>query len=95
MRRPSPLRALSRVFRWLGPWAVVLAISLAIAHTAEAVLPPTVTRDLTFETEGVMARVNCPSETNRRDMYVEIGSLQDIQTLEEALCEVRVYPEDQ
>jgi hypothetical protein len=41
------------------------------------------------EGAGVLTRVNCPTDPNTAEHEVLITSLQDLQTLEERLCEMR------
>ena len=102
--RPStPLHPLYLVIRWLAPWAVVLAMSTVIAHTADALLIPSnsvevVASDparptqvqtlVALEPEGVLTRVNCPADADTAVHEVLIISLQDLQALEAGRCEM-------
>jgi hypothetical protein len=83
---------------------VVLVMSMAIAHTAEALLVPSnggeqVAADaarpvqvqtlVALEPKGVLTRVSCSADADGAEHDVLVTSLQDVQALEEGLCEIR------
>ena len=80
-------------FRWLGPWLEVLAISAAIAHTAEAVFLPNVPAEpaqmLIVESTGVLEHVKCATDADG-EVDVLVCGLQDLPLLEDGHCEVRL-----
>ena len=75
-------------------------MSTVIAYTADALLVPSsvevvapdtarampVRMPVGLERKGVLTRVNCPGDAATAEHEVPITSLQDVQTLEEALC---------
>jgi hypothetical protein len=92
------------VVRWLAPWAVALAMSTVIAHTAAALFVSSNTVEVSAsyparpmpeqtlaapEPDGVLTRVACPGDVDRTEREVLLTNLQDLQMLEEGQCEMR------
>jgi len=103
--RPStPFHPLYLVVRWLAPWAVALAISTVIAHTADALFAPSnhvefVASDqarrmheqtlVPLEPEAILTRVHCTADADTAERDVLLTSLQDLRMLEEGECTMR------
>ncbi len=105
MRPAAPVHPVYPTIRWLAPWAVVMAMSTTIAHTADVFLVPSSTgvvvassdsnrlRPLQMldplQAKSVLTRVYCPADLDTTEHEVLITTLQDIQVLEEGRCEIR------
>jgi len=103
-RHSTLVRRLYRVVRWLAPWAVALAMSTLIAHTADALFVPSNNVELVAsdsarpmheqtlvapEAESVLIRVTCRADTDIAEREVLLTTLQDLRMLEAGQCKMR------